>query len=788
MLRHYFLIGLRNLKRNRFFATINIAGMAVGLTTFILIALYVQNEFSYDKHNEHFDCIYRIHPIFHMKDNDEYWMQVFYPLGQALEDDFPEIIESATTRPVWGEFLSSSEEKTYYEDYGYFVESTFLDIFTVEFIEGDQQNCLKEPNSIVLTESLAKKYFPNESAVGKIITAKNKYPYKVTAVIKDFPETNFERIEYLVNIRTIESVEATELDQWDNWSYFTYCLLNENANPEETNQKIASYINDNRPDWTSNFTLYLHPMADFHLLPDYQNKGYLIIVYLYSTIGIFALLVACINFMNLTTAYSMNRSKEIGIKKVVGGSRSSLIKQFLVESVLISLIAIHVAFILSELILPTFNLIVEKNLDIRYLDNWPFVAFIYLIGILSGIIAGIYPSFVLSSYKPTVVLKGNNQRKGKSLLRRFLVTFQFIISSMLILSTLLVFKQFNFMKNKEMGFNKEHVFYTSIQNETTDQKKDFELLRQRLLQHPEIIDASISMHVPFHGSSGTNINWEGGLEGEEINIRRNWVSHDYIPLYELEIIQGRNFSKNISSDYKGAVIINETALKIFGWDDPTGKKINDGQYEVIGVIKDFHKSSVFNKIQPLLLALHDGDMDGYDMYSIRFDGSQGIPEMRDLLRKEFKASFPDSIFELKILSDNMDPETLKIYEGIVKTFGFFSIITILIAAVGMFGLVAFSTKMRTKEIGIRKAHGATAGNIFLILVKEFIILIIIANIIAWPLGTSIQVIDPAAYKVNLGIWEYAITGSFVVLVSFLTIYYHTRKASRENPVNSLRYE
>ncbi|MFC2125541.1 ABC transporter permease [Bacteroidota bacterium] len=788
MLRHYILIGLRNLRRNKFFATINIAGMAIGLTTFILISLYVQNEYDYDKHNEHFDRIYRIHPIAHMKDNDEYWMQVFFPLGQKLEDDFPEIVESVTTRPVWGEFLSSSEDRTYYEDYGYFVENSFFDIFTVEFIEGDRQNSLSEPNSIVLTETLAKKYFPDESPIGKIITSRNKYPYKVTAVIKDFPDTNFERIEYLVNIRTIETVDGWEIDVWDNWSFYTYFLLEENANHEETNQKIASYINDNRPDWPTKYTLYLHPMADFHLLPDNENKGYLIIVILYSSIGIFALLVACINFMNLTTAYSMNRAKEIGIKKVVGGRKSSLVKQFLIESILISFIAIHLAFILSELALPAFNLIVEKNLDIQYLDNWQFVVFIYLIGIISGILAGIYPSFVLSSYKPTIVLKGSNQKSGKSLLRRFLVTFQFIISSILILSTLLVLKQFNFMKNKEMGFNKDHVFYAVIQNEITDQKKDFEPLRQRLIEHSGILDASISMHVPFWGSSGTNISWEGALEGERINIRINRVSHDYISLYGIEVIQGRDFSKDIQSDHDGAVLINETALDIFGWDDPIGKKINGDEYEVIGVIKDFHRQSVYNKIDPLLLVLHDGDMSRHDMYSVRFDGNQGIPEMRNLISKELKEVHPNSIFELIILSDNMDSETLNIYQGIVETFGFFSIITIMIAAVGMFGLVAFSTKMRTKEIGIRKVHGASSKNIFLILAKEFIFLIIIANVIAWPLGTGITVIDPAAYKVGIGIWEYILTGSFVLIISFSTIFYHTRKASIESPINALRYE
>lgn len=794
MFRHLLKIALRNFKRYQSFTFINIFGLSFGLTTFILIALFVQYEFSFDKFHEKHDRIYQMQLIAHMADGDQYWSQNGYPVGHAINDKYSEIENVAVTRPVWGEYLSSSEELTFFEDDGQYVDPSFLDIFSIEFIEGTKVNALKEPYSIVLTESLKNKYFGDGPGFGKFIKAGTKNELKVTGVIKDFPNNSSIAMTYLAPIKLLEINDGWKLqDQWDNISYFTFALLHRHTSKEAANKKIGDFLKNEEhfKDIPTKYTVWLNPLASLHLLQDPSQRGLLIIVYLYAGVALFALIIACINFMNLTTAYSVTRAKEIGIKKVVGSSRFALTKQFLFESVFVALVSMHIAFILAEFALPIFTAIVARPLEIKYFDNWPFILFITGVSIFTGIISGVYPAFYLSKFSPSKALKSMTIFSNtRSPLRRVLVTFQFVMSSILILSTIVIYKQFDFMKNKALGFDKELVMYSKIVSGKKENSRKLEIIRTRIEQLPEVKRITVSSNIPFHGSSGSNITWEGALPDETINSRWNFIGYDYLDTYGLDLVAGRNFSKDLSSDHEEAILINETAVQTFGWENPLGKKVEfwDKEYEVVGIVKDFHPFSVFRRIPPFIMRLHNENIDEDTYHSVKIAAGVHILEAKANITAVYQEFFPDSLFDFKYYGDEMDDTISVIYNGIVKTFLFFSLITISIAVVGMFGLVAFTTKARTKEIGIRKVHGASISQVFTLLAKEFVFIIIIAVILSFPAGIGFKSIDPAAYKSEASIWEYVITGILVIVVTLLTITFHTRKASKQNPAEALRYE
>ena len=681
MFRHLIKIAFRNFIRYKSFAFINIFGLSIGLTTFILIALFVQFELSWDKFNEKHDRIYRLQVTAHMANGDDYYSQIGYPVGGALASMYPEIEHSVVTQPVWGEYLSTSEELTFHEEDGQYVEPSFLDIFTVEFIEGGPENALSEPYSIILTESLRTKYFGGEPALGKFIKAKNRYELKVTGVIKDLPEGSSFVMDYLSPIELIEinGTFSPLEEQWDNFSYYTYLLLTEHADAESFGKKISTFFKESEhfKDIPTKYTAWLNPITSVHLLEDPNEKGLMIIVYLYGSVAIFALLIACINFMNMTTAYSVARAKEIGIKKVVGSSRFALSKQFLFESVFVALVSMHIALILAEFALPMFNTIVSRQLDLSYVGNWPFTLFILGVSVLTGVISGAYPALYLSRFQPSKALKSASSLSNtKSTLRKSLVTFQFTISSILIICTIGIYNQFSFMKNKELGFDKELVMYTYVGAEERKDSRKLDIIKTRIEQIPEIQTVSVSQNIPFHSNSGSSVSWEGALPDQTINTRYNFVGYDYLDTYGLEVVEGRNFSRDFPSDSTEACLINETAVKVFGWDEPLDKKINfwGKDYRVVGVVRDFHPYSVFQAIPPVFFRLHDENIDQGLQHSVKIASSVNVLEAREKITAIYKEIFPNTLFDFKYYGNEMDDTVAVVYNGIVKTFLFFSLV------------------------------------------------------------------------------------------------------------------
>lgn len=790
MLHHFITIFLRNLNRQKIYAIFNITGLSIGLTTFILIATLVQYEYSFDKFHQNLERIYRVEEIAHMSDGDQFWSQTCYPLAENFKDEFPEVMDAVVTRPVWGDYLSSAEKLTFFEPDGLYASPSLFNIFSFEFVDGDKTKALLEPASIVLNDELAQKYFPEGNALGQMITIRKKFPFKVTGVFRKLPHNSTLQPSYICHINALKTIENVILrDNWNNYSYYTYVLLQDENQGEGFRAKIAGYMLDK--DEKTKGTLKLRPFSIIHLRPSDLGGMYLLVA-LYSMVAGLALFIAAINFINLITAYAETRGKEIGIKKVIGGRRSTLFLQFISESILLSFISVFLAFLISEITLPLFNRIVDRQLDIRYIQNFEFILMIVGVALIIGFLAGIYPALYMSSFKPIRFLRiSYTGTGGRSWLRKSLVVVQFVIATFLILTTIMIYRQFTFHEKKELGFNRENVLFSWIKINEEYGDKDFDLLRERLVSQPEIEDACISSAIPYNGTSGTIVSWEGAYEGEQMNIRRSYVHYDYFNVFNLDILKGRSFSRDISSDLEVGCIINETAARHFGWTDPIGKQITDisgKDYKVIGVVNDHHLYTSILKIPPSMMLLHDGSMVGNHVYSIKGSWEADFAAVSEKIRSVYEEFYPEALFDLQLLKDNMDYESLKVYKGMANTIGFFSLITIGIGIIGLLGLVAYTTKRKTKEIGIRKIHGATSGQIFTFLAKEFIILLIISIIIALPLGVVNKFMDPAEIKVESNPWEYLLAAGLIMIISLITISYHTITASLQNPARSLRYE
>jgi putative ABC transport system permease protein len=790
MLRHFITIFFRNLNRQKIYATFNIAGLSIGLTTFILIASLVKYEYSFDKFHNNLDRIYRVEEIAHMSDGDQFWSQTCFPIAENFKDEYPEVIDAVATRPVWGDYLSSTEKLTFYEPDGLYASHSIFNIFTFEFVEGNMANALLEPTSIVLTDELAQKYFPDGSALGQTITVGNKFPFKVTGVVRKLPDNSTLQPSYICNISGLKTIDNIVLeDNWTNYSFYTYLLLQDMSQSESLQSKIEGYMLDK--DEKTKGTMKLRPFSIIHLRPSDLGGMYLLVA-LYSLVAGLALFIAAINFINLITAYAETRGKEIGIKKVIGGRRSILFLQFISESVSLSFISVFLAFLISEITLPLFNRIVDRQLDIRYIQNIEFVLMIVGVALVIGFLAGIYPALYMSSFKPIRFLRVSySGTGGRSVLRKSLVVVQFVIATFLILTTIMIYRQFTFHEKKELGFNREDILFSWIKINKEQGAKDFDLIRERLISEPEIEDACISSAIPFNGTSGTIVSWEGAYEGEQINIRRSYVNYDYVNVFNLDILKGRNFSRDISADLDEGCIINETAARHFGWNDPIGKRITDisgKTYRVTGMVNDHHLYTSILKIPPGLMLLHDGNTTGNHIYSYKLSEDASFTTVSDKIKSIYREFHPEALFDLQLLKDNMDYESLKVYKGMANTIGFFSLITIGIGVIGLLGLVAYTTKRKTKEIGIRKIHGATSGEIFRLLAREFILLLIISIIIALPLGAVNKFMDPAEIKVESSPWEYLVAAGLILFISLITISYHTIIASIQNPSKSLRYE
>jgi len=794
---------MRMLKGSKFYSVLNITGLAIGITCCILILMYVLDELSYDRYHERADDIYRLSLNFTTTERTFEAAVTSHVMGPMLMQEYPEI-ESYVRFDTGSRRVVRYGDRSFNEDRFMWADSTLFSVFSFEMVQGDPETALKDPYTVVITEEIAEKYFGSENPIGKNLTVHFDTEYTVTGVIKNIPDNTHFTADFFgsfstLNFRSLSNIAEELLSNID---YPTYLLLRENTDYKEFEGKLADfvekYVGPVLDSLGAAMVVHVDPVTSIHLHSDYDGElgtnSDIMYVYLFSGIGFFILLIACLNFINLATARSANRAREVGLRKVVGAMRLQLIGQFIGESVILAVFALGIALVLVYMILPVFNTISGKELTFAYLFDPVLILYIAGVFIFVGIIGGSYPAFFLSAFRPVDVLKGTLTRGTKgSVLRVILVSLQFTVSIVLMIGTFVVYEQLNFMQNKRLGFDKEHVLVFRMRNDATQQK--YEMIKDELRRHPEIINVSASSHLPT-GSTSMNAHHLADRPEDDIHVlAMKIVDEDFIPTYNFEMAEGRNFSKEYATDAEDAVLINETAVREFGWqDDPLGKEIElftglntKVTKKVIGVVKDFHFESLHQKITPLIL-YKATPFSSYFYISVKMQ-PRNVMEMVDYLKskwKEFDSQYP---FEYFFLDENYDA-LYRAEELLGRLFSYFTLLAIVIGCLGLFGLASFSAQQRTKEIGIRKTLGATVSNIILLLLREFTKWVVAANVIAWPAAYFFmrEWMENFAFRADVGIDIFLFSAFIALVIAALTVTYHAIKAARANPVKSLRYE
>jgi putative ABC transport system permease protein len=806
MVKNYFKIAFRNLWRNKAFSAINIFGLAIGIATCLIIMLFVWNELSYDRFNKKADRIIRV--VFRGTVDGQKMKEanVMPPVAQILKSNYPEV-EEATRLRVGGSPIITYADKSFNEKSFAFVDSNFFHVFTLPFLEGDATTALTQPNTIVVTKAIANKYFGNENPLGKILNIKGENTgFKITGVIDKVPVNSHFHFDFFASMANVSDSRSNSFMTSE---YYTYLVLQKDFNYKKLEAKlpqiVEKYIGPQLQEGMgislaqfrqkgNDIGLYLQPLTDIHLHSDFTNdlepEGDIRYVYIFSAIAFFMLLIACINFMNLSTAGASKRAREVGIRKVLGSMKAELVRQFLFESIMLTTIALMLAIVFVFISLPIFNNFSGKKLSFNLTSNPLILPLLLLFVLVTGIFAGSYPAFFLSSFKPVTVLKGRFTSGKKSIgLRSGLVVFQFFISIVLIVSTTIVYKQLDYIQNIKLGYDKDQVL---VLPETWLLGKNQEAFHQQILQDPRVINVSVSGYLPAGSSYGNNFFiYPDNNVSQLVKTLRYDVDYNYIATLGMKMSYGRNFSKDFGTDSTG-IILNQTAAKAFGWgQNALGKTIssrdNNGiqnSYHVIGVVKDFHFKSLHELISPLVMILSQGA--GTMIVKVK---TKDIAGLVSTLKKDWAELSPDGPMNYSFLDDRVN-QTYEAEHKMGIILGIFSALTIFIACLGLFGLVTFTAEQRTKEIGIRKVLGAGVPGIVKLLSKDFLKLVLLAILIATPIAwwAMNKWLQDFAYRINISWWMFAIAGVVAVLIALITVSFQAIKAAIANPIKSLRTE
>ncbi len=817
MLKNYFIIAFRNLRKHSFYSAINVIGLSVGISMCLIIFLFVVNELKYDQHHANIDRIYRIHSDITFGGNHWDMVQAPAPMAATLATEFPEV-EAAIRFRERGSYLIKREIENIKENKVVWVDQDFFKIFTVPVLAGNPENALSEPNTVALSKSLSDKFFPAENPIGQTLILDNDLSVKVTAVYEDMPATSHFHFNMLISMAGLEEAKSTF---WLSNNFATYMLLKQNTDPKAVDTKLEKLIETHMMpqvlqvlgnDFSeekfveagNKISYTVQPLSDIHLRSSLQGEFEpnfdITYVYLFVSIAFFILIIASINFMNLSTARSANRAKEVGIRKVMGSLRSHLMRQFLSESILLCVFSFAIALGIAYLLLPVFNTLSARELSIPF-ELPIFYAIMFSCALFLGFLAGIYPSFFLSAFKPVNVLKGNVSLGMKSgLIRSSLVIFQFMISIFLVVGTVAVYMQLNFIQNKKIGFTKDQVIEVNDAFALGDNRIAY---KDELVKNSFIENGTITGYLPVDGGWRSDTPWwaEGKDATQENMVSlQNWqVDHDYIKTLDMHMVQGRDFSKDYPSD-STAVILNEAAAYAFGLgEDPIGKNINtfgedpEGGVDkenlekltVIGVVENFHFESLKQNIGPVMMFLSSRPSGGI-LFRFQSGSTQAVITA---LETKWKEMAPGQPFTYSFLDENFG----KMYASETRLgtiFGIFAAVAIVIACLGLFALTAFTAEQRTKEIGIRKVLGASVSGIVVMLSKDFGKLVLIAFVLAIPFAWwgIHKWLEAYQYKVEIGWWVYALSGIAAFLVAWLTMSYQSIRAAISNPVNSLRSE
>lgn len=804
MIKNYIKIAFRNIARQKFFALLNVTGLAIGIVCCLLILAYVNEEFGYDDFHPNKEDIYRIALDRKFPDNAFVYARTPMPMGQAMVNDLPSVQSYTRIYAAFNE-LTFQVEDTYFDERNVMaVDSTFFDFFQVEFKEGDRATALDMPNSMIITEAMAIKYFGNEPAIGKQLTIQNVGEMLVRGVVKPMPVNSHFHFDFLFSLSSMPNLYRN--DFWGSYIAHTYIKLEPGADPKSIEASMRditkTYMepqvqNILRIDWEqyeaagNDHNYFLQPLESIHLNSNFQweiePNGNKTVVYLFLAISVFILLIACINFINLTTARAANRAREVGMRKVLGALKNQLIGQFLVESIIMCLVATILATVLATLILPFFNELAGKSFQTETLLTLEVVVGLVVFSIGLGVLAGLYPAFVLSAYKPVTVLKGRASSGAKnSWLRNTLVILQFGISIILVIGTLVIYQQIEYMNSKPLGFDKEQLV---IIERAGMLRQEAETFKNTLLENPNVSTVSGANTFPGRQiSGGTFMDVQGNASDRYLipNLRGDY---DLIETMGLEVVAGRAFDEQIVTDTT-AIIINEAAARIFGWVDPIGKQlqpINGPIYNVIGIVKDFHFESLHQDIGPL--ALFASDIQRGAGIMVAKISSENVAATL----KSIENTWDTFIQQRPVQFTFVDQEFGVLYEAEIrsgKLFSAFATLAIVIACLGAFGLAAFLASQRKKEIGIRKVLGASVTSIVGLLSNEFVKLILIANVVAWPIAYFLmqEWLSNFAYAVGVNLWYFALATVVSVLIALLTVSFHSIRAALNNPSETLHAE
>ena len=803
MIRNYLKTAWRSLVKNFGFTAINVLGLSVGIATCLLIVFYVVDELSYDRYNAKADRIYRVSLDASLNGHAASYATSEGPLEAALKDNFPEI--EKTTRLVDKDGLFVSPQKfsvrkgngNIYEKKVVFTESSLFDVFTLPMINGNPAKALDEPHTAVITESTARKYFNKTDVIGQMLTINDTSLYRITGVIKDIPlQSHFNYDLFL----SFSSLPESRVNGWGYSGIHNYILVKPGANIKSLESRIRDLEIKNSPappkTWTTGgnyFKTVLMPLLNIHLKSNCEYEldkgGKIEYVYIFSVIAIFIALIACVNFMNLSTARSSNRAKEVGVRKVLGSSRKYLIAQFLTESILVTLVSTIIAVVLAIILLPLFNQMSGKELTFTsHTLIWLLPSLIGAV-LFIGFLAGSYPAFFLSAFQPIEVLKGKLATGFKgSFLRSFLVVFQFSISIFLIIGTLVIYNQLKYIHNKSLGFDRTQVLVIKNTNVLGNQAK---ILKQGIKQLPGVVNATMSTYQP----TGEDRLKTGLFPDRVIDVKKDvlsefWsVDEDYINTMGMKLVDGRNFSRQLASD-TAALIVNQSFVDKFGWKGALNKPVFRASYgiqefHVVGVVKDFHFESLRDRISPLALVYVPDN----GAISVRLHTSD-LPGLMSKIEHKWKELSPNQQFAYSFMDQDFDA-TYRTEQRVGTLFISFSTLAIVIACLGLFGLAAYAAEQRTKEIGIRKVLGASVSGIVGMLSMDFIKLVIVSILIASPLAWWFMnkwFLQDFAYRENIQWWIVAIAGVASILIAFLTISFQSIKAALTNPVKSLRSE
>jgi len=812
MIKNFFLTAFRNVFKNWTYSIINILGLSIGLAAIIYITLFVQFELGYEKFHEKANQIYRVGVYGMMMNNEINQAITAAPMAEAMKRDYPEVLNTCRMRESGDWLIRYDDEKLnvnkkFNEKEFLFADSTFFDIFSFKLLKGDPKKVLSQPRSIVMTESGAKRYFGNDNPVGKLLKVESDTVlYKVTGLMEDPPENSHFHFDLLGSLVTLGSSQGTF---WVSHNFYTYILLEEGTNKAAFTEKmqlmIEKYVGPqieqvlgiNMEEFAesgNSFSYFIQPLLDIHLHSDLQYEieanGNILYIYIFISIAIFILVIASINFTNLSTARAANRSKEVGIRKVVGATKKQLIVLFLTESFIVTLFSLGLAIVLLELFIPALSNLTQISLGINYFSCWYIIPMLLGLIILVSLMAGSYPAFFLASFRPVDVLKGKLKLGAKSgNLRSVLVITQFVVSVFILLSTYTVSSQLRYMLNKDLGFERENMMMIRRSDAL---KTQMEAFKSELRNLPSVKNVTNVNSYPGVNFSNNAFFIEGESNGNTYLLHQSWVSFDFGETFGYELIEGRFFSKDYSTD-SNAIIINEAAVKSLGLDDPIGKIIlypwRENEFlrmPVIGVVKDFNFKSLHTSIEPAAFTLMPGNWAGVVCVRLNPNNLNSSILQIQKVWESFTSDYP---FEYFFFDDHLD-ELYKAEQRINNIFILFSALSILISFMGLLGLISFITEQRKKEIGIRKTFGSTSASIVFIISKEIFKLIVVASVIAWPISYWVMNnwLEDFSYRIGINYLMFIIIPILTIILSLLTVIYQTVRAALKNPAETLRCE